>query len=190
MVYEYKLIVCGPGGVGKSAIVLQFIKHSFSDEYDPTIEDSYRVQENIDGDVVLLDILDTAGQEEYSTMRDQYMRTGQGFLIIYSITNRETFDEVSIFHRQILQAREVDEVPMVLVGNKLDLEQLRKIPTTDGEELAKQLNMPFLEASAKTRHNIKEVFYQLVREIKKTMPKVDEKSLNIKAKLHSACSIL
>ena len=74
---EYKLVIVGGGGVGKSALTIQLIQNHFIDEYDPTIEDSYRKQVTIDDETCLLDILDTAGQEEYSAMRDQYMRTGK-----------------------------------------------------------------------------------------------------------------
>lgn len=85
------------------------------DEYDPTIEDSYRKQVNIDEETCLLDILDTAGQEEYSAMRDQYMRTGQGFILVYAITSRSSFDEIVTFKEQILRVKDKDKVPMVLV---------------------------------------------------------------------------
>jgi len=104
---EYKLVVVGGGGVGKSALTIQFIQSHFVDEYDPTIEgaslespapaeaaDSYRKQCVIDEEVALLDVLDTAGQEEYSAMREQYMRTGEGFLLVYSITSRNSFEEM------------------------------------------------------------------------------------------------
>merc|ERR1711991_711156 len=77
---EYKVCILGDGGVGKSALTIQFVQNHFIEEYDPTIEDSYRKQVTIDHETCLLDILDTAGQEEYSAMRDQYMRTGEGFL--------------------------------------------------------------------------------------------------------------
>jgi GTPase KRas protein len=100
---EYKLVVVGGGGVGKSALTIQLIQNHFLDEYDPTIEDSYRKQVVVDAETCLLDILDTAGQEEYSAMRDQYMRTGQGFLLVYSITSRSSFDEVNNFKDQILR---------------------------------------------------------------------------------------
>ena len=80
MLKEYKLVVVGGGGVGKSALTIQLIQSHFVSEYDPTIEDSYHKQCTLDGELVLLDILDTAGQEEYSAMREQYMRTGEGFL--------------------------------------------------------------------------------------------------------------
>uniref|UniRef100_A0A3Q3X2G6 Uncharacterized protein n=1 Tax=Mola mola TaxID=94237 RepID=A0A3Q3X2G6_MOLML len=107
---EYKLVVVGAGGVGKSALTIQLIQNHFVDEYDPTIEDSYRKQVVIDGETCLLDILDTAGQEEYSAMRDQYMRTGEGFL-----------SHLCHVREQINRVKDSDSVPMVLVGNKSDL---------------------------------------------------------------------
>jgi len=92
---EYKLVVVGGGGVGKSCLTIQLIQSHFVDEYDPTIEDSYRKQCVIDEEVALLDVLDTAGQEEYSAMREQYMRTGEGFLLVYSITSRQALRRLS-----------------------------------------------------------------------------------------------
>jgi GTPase KRas protein len=103
---EYKLVVVGGGGVGKSALTIQFIQSHFVDEYDPTIEDSYRKQCVIDEEVALLDILDTAGQEEYSAMREQYMRTGEGFLLVYSIIDKNSFEEIQGFHNQILRVKD------------------------------------------------------------------------------------
>ncbi|KAF8243942.1 hypothetical protein K440DRAFT_30706 [Wilcoxina mikolae CBS 423.85] len=94
---EYKLAVVGGRGVDKSQLCIQFIQAHFVDEYDPTIEDSYRRQCVIDDEVALLDVLDTAGQEEYSSMREQYMRTGEGFLLVYSITSRTSFQEIKTF---------------------------------------------------------------------------------------------
>jgi len=118
---EYKIIVIGAGGVGKSAITVQFIQNYFITDYDPTIEDSYRKQVKIDNKICFLDILDTAGQEEYSAMRDQYMRNGQGFIIVYSILNRATFDEINSFHIQIQRVKEKEFFPMVLCDNKCDV---------------------------------------------------------------------
>jgi GTPase KRas len=77
--------------------------------------------------VALLDVLDTAGQEEYSAMREQYMRTGEGFLLVYSITSRESFEEITTFQQQILRVKDKDYFPMVVVGNKCDLEHERKV---------------------------------------------------------------
>jgi len=164
---EYKLVIVGGGGVGKSALTIQLIQNHFIDEYDPTIEDSYRKQVTIDEETCLLDILDTAGQEEYSAMRDQYMRTGQGFILVYAITSRSSFDEIASFRDQILRVKDKDRVPMVLVGNKCDLEAERQVTTGEGTDLARSFNAPFFESSAKTRVNVEESFYELVREIRK-----------------------
>jgi len=168
---EYKLVVVGGGGVGKSALTIQLIQNHFLDEYDPTIEDSYRKQVIIDEETCLLDILDTAGQEEYSAMRDQYMRTGEGFLCVYSITSRSSFDEVSSFRDQILRVKDADAVPIIILGNKCDLESERQVTTAEGRELCKSVGCPFMETSAKTRVNVEESFFELVREIRRDREK-------------------
>lgn len=115
----------------------------------------------------MLDILDTAGQEEYSAMRDQYIRTGNGFLIVYSVASRSSFDATINFRDQILRVKDEDRYPMIILGNKCDLENEREVPTIEGREMAKQLGSPFLETSAKARINVEEAFFELVREIRK-----------------------
>ncbi|PWN22291.1 ras-like protein [Microstroma glucosiphilum] len=164
---EYKLVVVGGGGVGKSALTIQFIQNQFPEEYDPTIEDSYRKQCLIDEEVALLDVLDTAGQEEYSAMREQYMRTGEGFLLVYSITSRDSFDEISIFHQQILRVKDKEYFPVIVVANKCDLDYERQVGTHEGRELARHFGCRFIEASAKQRINVEEAFSSLVRDIRK-----------------------
>lgn len=136
------MIDCVFLGVGKSALTIQLIQSHFVDEYDPTIEgalsplyttssngfvDSYRKQCVIDDEVALLDVLDTAGQEEYSAMREQYMRTGEGFLLVYSITSRSSFEEISTFQQQILRVKDRDSYPIIIVANKADLEHERHV---------------------------------------------------------------
>jgi small GTP-binding protein len=74
-------------------------------------------------------VLDTAGQEEYSAMREQYMRTGEGFLLVYSITSRQSFEEILTFQQQILRVKDKDYFPMIVVGNKCDLENEREVST-------------------------------------------------------------
>jgi GTPase KRas protein len=81
----------------------------------------------IDDEVALLDVLDTAGQEEYSAMREQYMRTGEGFLLVYSITSRSSFEEISTFQQQILRVKDRDSYPIIVVANKADLEHERHV---------------------------------------------------------------
>jgi len=189
MASEYKLVIVGGGGVGKSALTIQLIQNHFLDEYDPTIEDSYRKQVSIDEETCLLDILDTAGQEEYSAMRDQYMRTGQGFLCVFAITSRTSFDEVTSFRDQILRVKDADKVPLVVAANKCDLESERQVSKSEGQELAKSFDCPFLETSAKARINVEESFFSLVREIRKEKNVgVGKKGQNTKKK--PACYIL
>ncbi|GAX70044.1 Ras family GTPase [Saccharomyces cerevisiae] len=160
---EYKLVVVGGGGVGKSALTIQLTQSHFVDEYDPTIEDSYRKQVVIDDEVSILDILDTAGQEEYSAMREQYMRNGEGFLLVYSITSKSSLDELMTYYQQILRVKDTDYVPIVVVGNKSDLENEKQVSYQDGLNMAKQMNAPFLETSAKQAINVEEAFYTLAR---------------------------
>ena len=89
--------------------------------------DSYRKQCVIDDEVALLDVLDTAGQEEYSAMREQYMRTGEGFLLVYSINSRQSFEEILTFQQQILRVKDRDYFPIIIVGNKCDLDTERQV---------------------------------------------------------------
>nr|AGC26948.1 Ras protein [Polyporus umbellatus] len=159
---EYKLVVVGGGGVGKSALTIQFIQSHFVNEYDPTIEDSYRKQCVIEDEVALLDVLDTAGQEEYGAMREQYMRTGEGFLLVYSITSRNSFEEISTFYQQILRVKDQDSFPVVVVANKCDLEYERQVGMNEGRDLAKHFGCRFIETSAKQRINVDDAFIALV----------------------------
>jgi len=196
----YKLVILGEGGVGKSALTIQLTQNHFITEYDPTIENSYRKQVNIDDETCMLDILDTAGQEEYSAMRDQYIRSGQGFIIVFSITSRVTFQALTAFHDQILRVKDEDVFPVVVLGNKCDLEKDREISTQEAKEYAGSINAPFYETSAKARINVEEGFYQLVREIRKwnsmasNDPKGDDKKKQKKGffnkSLLKECTIL
>jgi len=164
---QYKITIVGLGGVGKSCLVIQFVAQRFVEEYDPTLEDSYRKHISVDGEEYILDIYDTAGQEDFSAVRDQYMRTSDGFLCVYSITYAVSYKEVRKLHDHVLRVKEADsEVPFVLVGNKSDLDNEREVSFQEGEQLAKEIGCPFMETSCKTRVNVKESFHQLVREVK------------------------
>uniref|UniRef100_A0A670I6Y1 RAS related 2 n=1 Tax=Podarcis muralis TaxID=64176 RepID=A0A670I6Y1_PODMU len=164
---KYRLVVVGGGGVGKSALTIQFIQSYFVTDYDPTIEDSYTKQCVIDERAARLDILDTAGQEEFGAMREQYMRTGEGFLLVFSVTDRGSFEEIYKFQRQILRVKDRDEFPMILVGNKADLDHQRQVTQEEGQQLARQLKVTYMEASAKIRLNVDQAFHELVRVIRK-----------------------
>jgi small GTP-binding protein len=168
MTSEYKIVVLGSGGVGKSALTIQFIQGSFVEKYDPTIEDSYRKHVEIDGKAAMLDILDTAGQEEYSAMRDSYMRTGQGFVLVYSITDPSSCEDCMTIHEQLLRSKDSDEVPLVLVGNKCDLEEERAVSKQEGKSMAEKFgDCKFLESSAKACITVEQIFIALAKLIEK-----------------------
>merc|ERR1712137_718142 len=155
----------GVGGVGKSALTITYVSNVWVPEYDPTIEDSHRKQVSVDDVVSMLDILDTAGQEEYSSMQDQWFRQGQGFLVVYSVVNKKSFAEVAELRKKIERIKDSPQIPMVLVGNKCDLEDQRVVLKSEGEQLAEKYKCPFFETSAKDHVNVDECFRELVREV-------------------------
>eukprot|EP00095_Tigriopus_kingsejongensis_P003454 maker-scaffold13_size735724-snap-gene-2.19 protein:Tk03454 transcript:maker-scaffold13_size735724-snap-gene-2.19-mRNA-1 annotation:"gtp-binding protein rit2" len=163
---RYRLVVLGDGGVGKSALTLQYVQRNFLEYHDPTIEDAYVQRTTIDDQPCLLNILDTAGQAEFTAMREQYMRGGEGFIICYSITDRHSFLEAEEYRKLILKVRADDKVPVILVGNKIDLEHQRRVSTEEGEALAHKFNCKFIETSAAHRRHVDEAFQILVREIR------------------------
>mmetsp|Transcript_107359 Transcript_107359/g.149691 ORF Transcript_107359/g.149691 Transcript_107359/m.149691 type:complete len:191 (-) Transcript_107359:191-763(-) len=167
---EYKIVVLGSGGVGKSALTVQFVQGIFVEKYDPTIEDSYRKQVEVDGQQCMLEILDTAGTEQFTAMRDLYMKNGQGFVLVYSITAQGTFADLADLREQIIRVKDNDDIPLVLVGNKCDLEEERVVGREQGSSQAKAFNCSFLEASAKNKINVNEIFYDLVRQINRKSP--------------------
>eukprot|EP01100_Stratorugosa_tubuloviscum_P002327 TRINITY_DN1542_c0_g3_i1.p1 TRINITY_DN1542_c0_g3~~TRINITY_DN1542_c0_g3_i1.p1 ORF type:complete len:186 (-),score=54.19 TRINITY_DN1542_c0_g3_i1:113-670(-) len=166
MASVYRIVIVGEGGVGKSALTIKLISNYFVEEYDPIIEDSYRKAVVIDNESCVLDILDTAEQAEYSAMKDEYMRTAQGFLCVYSIDCNHSFSQINKFRQSILTIKQCDKIPIVLIANKCDLLDDRQVSKIDGQALAKRFGVPFFETSAKTNTNIEQSFYELVREIR------------------------
>lgn len=166
--HTYKLVVVGDGGVGKSALTIQFFQKLFVQDYDPTIEDSYIQYTEIDGQWCILDVLDTAGQEEFSAMREQYMRKGDGFLLVYSVTDKQSFENISNFHTQILRVKDRDIYPMVMAANKVDLIHQRCVTEEQGLTLAANLRIPYIETSAKDPPlNVDLAFHEAVRVIRR-----------------------
>jgi len=162
----HKVIMVGSGGVGKSALTLQFMYDEFVEDYEPTKADSYRKKVVLDGEEVQIDILDTAGQEDYAAIRDNYFRSGEGFLRVFSITEDESFQATQEFREQILRVKGDETIPFILVGNKSDLTDRRAVQLANARNQAEDWKVPYVETSAKTRENVDKVFFDLMREIR------------------------
>ncbi|KAF2083960.1 putative ras small monomeric GTPase [Saccharata proteae CBS 121410] len=161
---EYHIVVLGSGGVGKSCLTAQFVQNVWIESYDPTIEDSYRKAIDVDGRSVVLEILDTAGTEQFS--EELYMKTGQGFLLVFSITSMTSLQELAELRDQIIRIKDDERVPIVLVGNKSDLEEDRAVTRSRAFAVSQAWgSCPYYETSARRRANVDEVFVDLCRQI-------------------------
>ncbi|KAF7260615.1 hypothetical protein EG68_02177 [Paragonimus skrjabini miyazakii] len=162
-----RIIMVGAGGVGKSALTLRFMYDEFIEDYEPTKADSYRKKIVLDGDEVQIDILDTAGQEDYFGVRDVYLRAGEGFLLVYAIDEMEGLKELPGFIEHIVRIKGTDKLPMVLIANKVDLRDTTDVCLIDaGKDFARQHNIECIETSAKTRLNVDFIFHKLARDIR------------------------
>ena len=165
-VLNYKFVVMGSGGVGKSALTLRFVHGNFIHIYDPTIEDRYTKHIEYDGDEVMIDLLDTAGQDTFCAMRELYMLNGDGFLFVYSITQRWSFVQLKDFYLPLQHRRIRNTPPLVLVGNKCDLEVIREVSTQEAAARAADWEADHMETSAKTGENMLQIFHALLRRLK------------------------
>lgn len=164
---EVKLAVFGRAGVGKSAIVVRFLTKRFIWEYDPTLESTYRHQAAIDDEVISMEILDTAGQEDV-VQRESHMRWAEAFILVYDITDRISFEEVISLKNFLDEIKKPKNVTLILVGNKADLDHSRQVATEEGEKVATEMACAFYECSACTGEgNINEAFYELCREVRR-----------------------
>ena len=179
----------GSDGVGKLALTVQFVLDIIAEKFVFSIEDSCRKLVKVLGQQGVLEILNTAGTEQFTAMRDLYMKNGQGFVLVYSITAQSTFNDLQDLRDQILRAKDTDDVPLVLVGNKCDLEDERVIGKDHGRNLARQFNnCTFLESSAMAEINVNEIFYDLIRQINKKSP--EKKPKKTKKTKKSRCNLL
>ncbi|PWN26692.1 putative RSR1-GTP-binding protein [Jaminaea rosea] len=161
---EVRVVIMGGGGVGKSALTVQFVRNVFVSTYDPTIEDTYRKVISIDGQQCLVEILDTAGTEQFMALKELYMKSGQGFLLVFSLTQLSSVNELGPLREQIVRIKG-SKVPIVLVGNKSDLRPERQVPREVGTNLSRAWgNVPYYEASARKKINVDEIFADIVRQ--------------------------
>eukprot|EP01137_Pigoraptor_chileana_P014635 Opistho-2@69506 len=183
----HKVIMVGSGGVGKSALTLQFMYGEFVEDYEPTKADSYRKKVTLDGAECQIDILDTAGQEDYAAIRDNYFRTGEGFLCVFSITEKQSFLDSQDFRDHIIRVHDNDKIPFILIGNKADLDDKRAVKRDEAESRCKGWGVPYIETSAKTKHNVDKAFFDLLRQIRTDKA---AKDTNNSKKSSKKCAIL
>ncbi|XP_077972510.1 ras-related protein Rap-2b-like [Styela clava] len=164
---QFKIVLMGSGGVGKTSITTQFTRQYFEEHYEPTIEEVHRKTYLLDGEQCVIELMDTAGIDQFAQMRDVYIREGHGFILVYSIIDKNSFEDVQIIHEQIIKGKCSDNVPIVLVGNKRDLEGTgREVDTANGEELAARWpQCIFMETSAMDKGEVEDVFAKAVRQI-------------------------
>ncbi|XP_051239849.1 RAB3D, member RAS oncogene family, a [Dicentrarchus labrax] len=160
--FMFKLLIIGNSSVGKTSFLFRYADDSFTSAFVSTVGIDFKVKTIYRNDKrVKLQIWDTAGQERYRTITTAYYRGAMGFLLMYDITSQESFCAVQDWATQI-KTYSWGNAQVALVGNKLDLEEDRQVPTEDAQRLATELGFQFFEASAKDNINVKQVFDKLV----------------------------
>ncbi|KAF9583708.1 GTP-binding protein [Lunasporangiospora selenospora] len=177
-----RIALLGSRAVGKSSMTIQFVENVFVDSYYPTIENTFTKVISHQGQEYTAEIIDTAGQDEFSIFNGKHALDIHGYILVYSVTSKLSFDMIKIIRDKILNYTGTDWVPIVIVGNKSDLHGQRQISTEEGEELAARWNCQSCESSAKHNENIGRVFELMIGEI--------EKSTNVPEEPKSECLIL
>ena len=188
-----KILVLGAGAVGKTCLTLQYVRNEFFSGYTPTIEEVYEAPANVDGTQYILQILDTSGTDECGIIREQFYHQCDGYLLVYSVTDRFSLHEIKKIQNEI--KRQVPRpIPFLVVGNKMDLSGERKIPSDEGETVASMLGGGYMETSAKFHINVDRAFHALVREIqlnkKEKKHKHSARSKKEKKEKKEKCTIL
>mmetsp|Transcript_10757 Transcript_10757/g.14884 ORF Transcript_10757/g.14884 Transcript_10757/m.14884 type:complete len:211 (+) Transcript_10757:85-717(+) len=164
---KMRIVVLGSGAVGKSSLIVRLTTGHFFEDYDPTIEDCHIGSLSVDGQPVRLEILDTAGQGDFhSSFLDQWIERAQGVLMVYSIDNPHSMEELHDIRDRILLSKDDEKFPIVLVGNKSDIGSKRMVDAAEGRRLAQKWGCAFWETSAKDGVNLVKPFSEVVREIR------------------------
>jgi len=168
-----KIAVLGSRSVGKSSLIIQFIENHFVESYYPTIESTFSKSVNYKGTEYDCDIIDTAGQDEYSILNSKHAIGIHGYVLVYSVTSRNSFDMIQIVYDKIVDFCGMNDIPCVIVGSKIDLQTSpisRQVLSAEGEELAKTNKAAWVETSAKNNINVGKVFELCLGEIEKRSP--------------------
>ena len=174
--YVFKVLIIGDSSVGKSNILLRFSENVFHDTFLPTIGVDFKIKNlTVNNKSVKLNIWDTAGQERFKTITSAYYKGSHGVVIVYDITDKEGFNNILSWLAEA-KKHAGPNVSRVLVGNKCDLQQERKVTWQEGKDLADREGMAFFETSAKARINIHEVFEQLSDRMYKNLPENERKA--------------
>ena len=159
---DFTIVVLGKGTVGKTSLIFQYIKKSCPTDHDPTVEDSYTTQiRTFTGEERQFKILDTAGEDDFQKMIDEWIKVADGFLLVYAINDKESFEALKSKVNKIKKNKK-DKAPVVVVGNKCDLESKREVDKQIAENYAKSIGAKYYETSALTdeNKNCKVVFQQ------------------------------
>ncbi|KAI8374380.1 ferrous iron transporter B [Radiomyces spectabilis] len=171
-----RIAVLGSRAVGKSSLVIQFCENHFVDSYYPTIENTFTKTIKYRGNEYTVEIMDTAGQDEYSILSSHHASSVHGYVLVYSIASRSSFDMIKIIRDKILDYTGLETVPCVIVGNKSDLNIQRQVSQQEGKDLAQQWGCPTVETSAKHNENVAKIFDILIATIEKAnTPPSEEK---------------
>ncbi|KAK6204542.1 ras family-domain-containing protein [Scheffersomyces amazonensis] len=156
-----KLLLVGDSGVGKSCLLLRFVEDKFNPTFITTIGIDFKIRTiESKGKRIKLQVWDTAGQERFRTITTAYYRGAMGIVLIYDVTDSRSFENVENWYETVIQHAN-DDAQIFLVGNKCDDEVNRQVSKEQGQALASRLNIPFLEASAKSNENVDTIFYEL-----------------------------
>ncbi|XP_069828240.1 GTPase RhebL1 [Dendropsophus ebraccatus] len=161
-----KVVMLGYPSVGKSSLALQFVKGDFPKEYEPTIENTWSKTFVLGNDEFELDVVDTAGQDEYSLIPQSFFFGIHGYIVVYSVACSRSFQIATGLHRTLVDRKGKCLMPIVLVGNKTDLPpHNRQVKTEEGKKLADSWGAAFLEVSAKDPERSKLIFTKIIEEI-------------------------
>ena len=164
--YLFKLLLIGDSGVGKSSLLLRFSDDTYETTSNSTIGVDFKIKTvNLDGRVAKLQIWDTAGQERFRTITSSYYRGAHGIIVVYDVTDAESFDNVRKWLNEI-DKNATQDVQKLLVGNKCDLVAKKVVDYGTAKELASDMDMPFLETSAKNSSNVEAAFMTMASAIR------------------------